>query len=174
MPVNNFASKRKVGLLLCMRLLVSNVICWLPAHHIKCIISVLKALIEHFKKFNFYTSKLQIAKTVAPLLPINQSTSVPTVLISPRMISVKHVRASIDSSIYHAILGGNSPLPPSTYIKHLLGANMGCSFFHVRVPSACRKQQTDWMFSLLTSCLFLGHRKHCPPWSLEIFLAIHD
>ena len=62
------------------------------------------------------TSKLQIAKRVAPLLPINQSTSVPTVLISPRMISVKHVRASIDSSIYHAILGGDSPLPPATYI----------------------------------------------------------
>ena len=116
------------------------------------------------------TSKLQIAKRVAPLLPINQSTSVPTVLISPRMISVKHVRASIDSSIYHAILGGDSPRPPATYIKHLLGANI----FHVRVPSACRKQQTDWMFSLLTSRLFLGHRKHRPPWSLEIFLAIRD
>ena len=120
------------------------------------------------------TSKLQIAKRVAPLLPINQSTSVPTVLISPRMISVKHVRASIDSSIYHAILGGDSPLPPATYIHIYLVQIWGCSFFHVRVPSACRKQQTDWMFSLLTSRLFLGHRKHRPPWSLEIFLAIHD
>ena len=34
MPVNNFASKRKAGLLLCMRLLVSNVIYLLPAHRI--------------------------------------------------------------------------------------------------------------------------------------------
>ena len=85
------------------------------------------------------------------------------------MISVKRVRASIDSSIYHAILGGDSPLLPATYIKHLLGANMGMFFFHMRIPSACRKQQTDWMFSLLTSRLFLGHRKHRRPWSLRFF-----
>ena len=39
--------------MLCMRLLVSNVICLLSAHCIKYIISVQKALIEHFKKFNF-------------------------------------------------------------------------------------------------------------------------
>ena len=75
------------------------------------------------------TSKLQIAKRMAPLLPINQSTSIPTVLISPRMISVKHVRASIDSSIYHAILGGDSPLPTATYIHIYLVQIWGCSFF---------------------------------------------
>ena len=102
------------------------------------------------------------------------STSVPTVLIAPRMISVKHVRASIDSSIYlqcwEAIPLFRQQHTSSIYLVQI----WGCSFFHVRVPSACREQQTDWMFSLLTSRLFLGHRKHRPPWSLEIFLAIHD
>ena len=36
-----------------MRLLVSNVVCLPPAHRVKCIISVKKTLIEHFKKFSF-------------------------------------------------------------------------------------------------------------------------